>query len=46
MLFLVCWILLFTYGKYNYTVGDFTSAEVGLNVGLDILQMTNLLSAG
>ncbi|MFD5264480.1 hypothetical protein ACFWJC_27685 [Bacillus wiedmannii] len=41
-MFLVCWILLFTYGKYNYTVGDFTPAEVRLTVGLDILQMTLL----
>ncbi|WP_265114229.1 hypothetical protein [Bacillus mycoides] len=42
---MIC-ILLFTYGKYNYTFGDFTSAEEGLTVELDILQMTNLLSAG
>ena len=42
ILFLVCWILLSTYGKYNYTVGDFTPADVKLTVGLDILQMTLL----
>jgi len=42
ILFFVCWILLSTYGKYNYTVGDFTPADVKLTVGLDILQMTLL----
>ncbi|EOO24522.1 hypothetical protein ICM_04975 [Bacillus cereus BAG1X2-3] len=47
MLFFITWILIFSYGDYNYSANDagsnFTPAEMRISIVLDILQMTFLL---
>ncbi|WP_342762011.1 hypothetical protein [Bacillus sp. BR3(2024)] len=47
MLFFITWILIFSYGDYNYSATDagsnFTPAEMRISIVLDILQMTLLV---